>query len=490
MLYFDTTKQSIIDAISKKVFWAFDVTPDISGFEFVDEGGFEFNDEAGYSFEGEGALYYWSTVSRDYDGNTYDYKIIPESFNGVLLNRNKSELGLHSPNILEFDITNSNNSIAIETFLNAHITLKLVISDYTNERVIRQWEFIVKRVDPKRQKLHFYCEDYINKYLKGDYPNTELVRNIFQASNSVLDDNLCIPEPYGTAYIPTRSIYDSDHNTYTSTTISVKATSNGANCKLIDTSSGLGIYEIGRSITISGFATTTNNKSAIVLNRAATQLEFSQSAGFVTEAAGENITLTQGSRTYVLGSTSYTFTIDKVRSPRDWGKKSEWSSTAYTFSQSIKTDPSTNSWRTFQPIINDADNDGTADSPGYWQQGEVFLDMPTQFMRSDSSSLTNPADIIKNVLNNIGVSSTRLKTSPNLIGYWSLDEGSGIYVNDASSNNNRMIFNGSTSYPSMTSTGISNKCLYWDSSSGLARLQTTAFNYPSSQMSISLWIKA
>lgn len=485
MLYFNTTKQNIIDSVSKKVFWAFEIaTSGGFGMIFEDEGGSLFSDEGGMSFEGSaGGTYYWSTVTRTWSGNNYVFKIIPESFDGVVLNRNKSELNLHSPNILEFDVTNSNNSLSADTFVNAVLTLKLVVNDYTNEEIIRQWEFIIKRVDPGRQKLHFYCEDYVYRYLKGDYPNTELVRNVFPASNSVINDNICIPEPYGTAYIPIRSVYDADHTTYTSTTISIQATSNGSYCKIIDTSSGLNSFEIGRSLTVSGCSSTANNQSSIILNKSATQLDFAISEGFVTESAGASITLTQGSRTYLLGSTTYTFTINKVRSPRDWGKKSEWSSTAYTFTQAIKTDPSTNNWRTFQPIINDVNNDGTADAPGYWQQGEVFLDIPTKFMRSDSSSLTNPADIMKNVLNNMGVSSTRLKLDNGLIGYWSFDENTGTSVYDGSTYNHNITVSAS----SVWSTGKSGSCISYTS---LITASASTFALPTSQISVSFWVNS
>lgn len=485
MLHYNTIKQSIINAVSKKVFWAFEITGGTASVVFSDEGGFSFSDEAGYIFSKGGETYYWSTVARTWNGNDYEFKIDPQSFNGVLLSRNKSEFGVHTPNILEFDVINVNNEINPDDLLNAILNLKLIISDYSNEEVIREWEFYVKRIDPGRQLLHFYCVDYISAFLKGDYPNTKLIKDIFPSEDTVIDDNVCIPEPYGIAYIPLRSIYDSDFRSYTSTTISVIASSNSGYCKIVDTSSGLGAFEIGRTISIAGFTgSTLNNQSAIVLGRASTQLEFSQSEGLVTESAGDSVTLIQGSRSYILGSTDETYIIERVRSPRIWGKKSEWNSSGYTFTKTVITDPSSNKWWSFQPIINDVDNDGTADSPGYWQQGEVFLDVPTRFSAAGTYSITNPADIIEKVLNNIGISSTRLKIDNNLIAYWSFDEGSGSTIIDNSSNNHTVYTYGNPIW----STGVVGNCLEFSSSSHYAKTAVT-FNYPTSQISISCWVK-
>lgn len=492
MLYFSSIKQAIVNADSKKVFWAFDIVTSAGGFTFSDEGGFTFSDEGGFSFDDSGGgQYYWSTVSRTWNGNQYSFKVIPESFNGVTLNRNKSELGLHSPNILEFDIVNPNNSISTSIFTNANVTLTLVLSDYTNEEIVRQWNFVVKRVDPGRQILKFYCEDDIFRRLKGDYPNTKLIKEIFPNANTYTDDNVCISEPYGTCYIPLRSVYDSDHNTQTSTNISAKASTNNSRCKLI-CSTGFNRFDIGRSITISGFASTANNQSAILLNITTTstsydytQLQFSESEGFVAEAVGQSVTLNQGSRTYLLGSTAYTFTINQVRSPRDWGKKSEWGSTSYTFEQSIKTNASSSNYRTFQPIIHDVDNDGTADAPGLWQQGEIFLDVPTKFSRSDTTGKTNPADVIKNVLTNIGVPSTQIKGSTNLIGYWSFNQGQTTDLYDASGSSANAEVYGSPAW----STGKVGNAVLYSSSSHYAKTTELSGVLSSCQISVSCWVK-
>ena len=288
MITFDATQQTIVSAVSKKIFW---------GFTVVTTGA---------------TTYRWSTVTRSYGGNAYTFRIIPDSFNGVELNRNQSEMGLQAPNELTFLVTNPANTLTATDFTDADLLLQLVMSDYTNEAVIRQFRFIVRRAEPQMQALRFHCVDYLQRYLKGDYPNTRLVKDIFPNSAQVKDDNVCVPEPYGVAYVPLRSVYIPTFTSLTSTAISAVASSNGSRCKLRTASSAFDNFEVGRTTPISGFTSTANNQSAIVLARSSTEMEYAENAGFVAEAVGDSVTVTQGSRAYVLGSTSLTYTLQKV----------------------------------------------------------------------------------------------------------------------------------------------------------------------------------
>lgn len=99
-------------------------------------------------------------------------------------------------------------------------------------------------------------------------------------------------------------------------------------------------------------------------------------------------------RYYVLGKTDGTYTIIRTRSPESW-PKSVWNSTEatlsspYTFPQSTK-----DTYRVFQAIIADGDEDGTPDSNGLFRDGNTFEPISTQYNRSDTSGTTNPVDII------------------------------------------------------------------------------------------------
>jgi len=92
--------------------------------------------------------------------------------------------------------------------------------------------------------------------------------------------------------------------------------------------------------------------------------------------------------------------------------KSEWTSAAgFTFTQSTEADGDAVDWRVFQPIIQDSDNDGEADACGLFKPGDVFLDMPTKFSRSDTVNITNPADVIKFVLEDLGIATDDLNAA-------------------------------------------------------------------------------
>ena len=60
---------------------------------------------------GSPVTHYWSTKDISYGGNSYTFKIIPESFAGITMNRAKSELGIQAPNDLKFEVTNSDSAL-------------------------------------------------------------------------------------------------------------------------------------------------------------------------------------------------------------------------------------------------------------------------------------------------------------------------------------------------------------------------------------------
>jgi len=392
MLSLDATQLAIIGSDYPLVTWLFEVT-----------------DAAGPT------TYYWSTKAYTFDAQAYDFNIVPESFAGVVMNRSKSELGIQAPNELRFRAANVDNAYTASNFTGGTVLLKEVISDGTDEEIIRSWKFRIKDCASIYQELHFVCEDFLQEHLRGDYPNTRMIKDIFFGTDTDLDDNVCIPLPFGTAYVPLRSVYIGNAITVSDTTIAAVAAADGNHCKFTDSGSGFGSIEPGRFVTVSGFTESENNGVFWVVKASAAEIEvvngaFDYSdAGLVNEAAGDSVSMVQGSRYYLLGSTTPTYTISKVRSPRAWGIRSEWASGSFSFTQSTKND-GTDNWRVFQAVIADIDNDGTAEANGLWRQGEHFLDMPTKFTRSDTASMTSPADIIEFVLEDMGVDSGDIDT--------------------------------------------------------------------------------
>ena len=76
------------------------------------------------------------------------------------------------------------------------------------------WRFAIKNAEPDYQKIRFRCEDYYNQFIEGDYPNTELVKDIFPSNDLNIGKEVYVPIPFGTCYIPLRSVYKTDQRYY------------------------------------------------------------------------------------------------------------------------------------------------------------------------------------------------------------------------------------------------------------------------------------
>lgn len=156
--------------------------------------------------------YRWSTKSKSFGGNTYSAKILPESFQGVTLNRAKSELRIQAPNELTFSVTNSGSTLTASDFAGATVTVNLVMSNATYaDTSVMTWKFRVK--DGARgcraayQMLYFACEDFLQQYLRGTYPKGKKTRALSDSRTATPKDKACVPVIFGTAYVPIRSAY-------------------------------------------------------------------------------------------------------------------------------------------------------------------------------------------------------------------------------------------------------------------------------------------
>jgi len=310
---FSTRQLAAISAGNKTVYWTFRVT-DINANTFFWSTG-EVPASANYT-----------TVSNiinapdAYDSleweKPHEFKII--NFSGISLRRNKSESGIHAPNDLTFTIINKDNEYNYENFLGGTVRVNLIIKDDVRTELCGAWRFRINGASPYNQLIDISCEDFLQEFLKGTYPNTKLVDELYPSIYGTAQDNLCVPEPYGTCYIPLRSFY------------------------------------------------------------------------------------ANSDRHYLLGPDTYTYTVSEVRSPRELGAKIAWLSTEYTFDQSDYQ-----GWKLLQPLIVDV---GGTPSMGVFMSGSNILDMPTKFSRSDTAGITNPADIIRRVLWNMGVSDYDIHT--------------------------------------------------------------------------------
>jgi len=390
MLTHDATQQSLVACTYPTISWLFKV------------------DKTG------GGTDYWSTKAITFDAQAYTAHIIADSLGGVTLARSKSENHILAPSTLTFDVDDKDNALTPGDYDNAIILASLVISDETDTEICAQWRFrVVATTLSIYQQIRFECEDILSSYLRTEYPKTRLVDEIFpldKPSGSIC----CVPEPFGTCYVPLRSVYVGAAFSLADNGISVVASASGANCKY---SGGAGDFTglvVGRNATVAGFTEAANNGTFRVLAVAAdgSDFEIAYNSGLVTEAAGDAITCKQGKRYFLLGSPDggITYTVSEIRSPREFGPKSTYASGSYTFTQVTKADGAAADWRMVEAIIADLDRDGTADAPGLWISGDRVLDPPVKFSRSDTASTTNPADVIEAFLLDLGIHADYIDT--------------------------------------------------------------------------------
>lgn len=310
---FSERQEEVIAAANKQVLWMFRIQDTLgnwfyrsTGYNALVPGGLE---EVG-AIEAPGV---WLDGEQDME--------VPfgiTNFAGVTLRRSKSESGIHAPNDISFTLMNKGNTLTAANYIGGTVRVSLIIADATGREVCGSWRFRIRTASPYNQQIDMTCEDFLQEYLVGSYPNTRLISDIFPAAEGTAKDNVCVPESYGTAYIPLRSVY----------------------------AGAARHYLLGRPV----------------------------------DSNGDPVT----------------YTIDEVRSPRELGPKIVWTSAGFTFQQATNNDAGGVSWRMFQPLIADGDS-------GLFLNGSKILDVPTKFSRSDTASLTNPADIIRRVLNNMGV---------------------------------------------------------------------------------------
>jgi len=183
---------TITAAESKDIHWLFEITKSGSG--SVD--------------------HYWSTKNHTFDSQAYTAKILPDSFDSITLRRSGAEVEIQAPDDLTFSIDNADGSLTDSDYIDAQVHVKQIQDDGTNEEIIRQWKFTI--VQPKEVYGEIKCEcvDFLQQYIKGDHPNTPLVSTIFPDDTEDVGDDLCIPQIFGTAYIPLRSAYITDGRYY------------------------------------------------------------------------------------------------------------------------------------------------------------------------------------------------------------------------------------------------------------------------------------
>lgn len=207
MLSLNSDEQSIITGNMTATSWLFDITT-VAGVRY--KWSLDSATSEAVLLSGSGLPGGWNAYSP-----VYQFKIIPDSFKGIELSRNRTEYGVITPNDVRFAAGNPSNTLAASDFIDAEVVIRIRLVPTSREYVLPGWRFIVKRCESAKGRLEFHLQDFTQRYLKGDWPNTKLVRDLApEDSGNIIDDNLCLPFTVGTAYIPLRSLYITDGRYY------------------------------------------------------------------------------------------------------------------------------------------------------------------------------------------------------------------------------------------------------------------------------------
>lgn len=171
-------------------------------------------------------LYYWlfdigddthySTQDILHSGTQYYGRIIPDSFSGISVKWNIGSSYLMTPNEITFDIFNGDSAVDTTTLMDAEVTVTYTGTSYWVTSDIRKWRFYVKYVLESYGIIHVTCENYLSKFLDGDYPVTLHPKEIWPSDDTDIEslNDYCVPVIFGLAYIPLMSVYTDDDDRF------------------------------------------------------------------------------------------------------------------------------------------------------------------------------------------------------------------------------------------------------------------------------------
>ncbi|MHA1228972.1 MAG: hypothetical protein ACTSPV_19835, partial [Candidatus Hodarchaeales archaeon] len=323
------------------------------------------------------------------------------SFKGITINSPLSQYGTYAPNELKFEITNSDNVLTASDFKDATVYLKLVLSDGSNTTIIRECKYIIEQANSYYQKIKFTCKDFLAKQIEGYYPNTSAINDLFEPGDTDLEsinpDPFCVPVPFGTCYIPLKCVPDStyargyvlgsDDYTYTVSEVSSPRSFEAAQ------SWGSGDADFRQVTKTDRFTPSSDYK---IIHPFLIKMDENNYSG--THTGSNNVA--------ILTDSTASWTVDELIGLRVINETD--SSAGYITDNDATTITATLSGGT--------DNDwDTSDSyyitaSGLWKQSGVYQNILTKFSRSDTSTITDPADMLEFVMEDMGVGTDFIDT--------------------------------------------------------------------------------
>ena len=269
-----------------------------------------------------GNTHYWARKVKTYGGNAHTFRVI--DFTPIQMGGSGAESGVIVPSGTTITLTSPDTDpLDPADYEGADVTISEVFKAGGVEDEIRSFGLEAVNAYQLNQTLKLESKDWFYKYLKGVWPNTPLIQDLFPSDLvNEANDNVCVPVIFGTAFIPVRPAYKTD-----------------------------AVY-------------------------------------------------------YILGPDAPTYTITKIKTPKDWPSKDEWLNSGYDLDNSgsfyTLTGSDGNDYKATRWII------CADDAAGDFPIGGKFLDVPCNYSRNDTSSMTNPANVIEYILEDFGVPSAKI----------------------------------------------------------------------------------
>lgn len=293
-----------------------------------------------------------------------------------------------------FEATNI-TKVYLTPGLSEELTTNLSTVTIYNEAEICSWAFKVKTSVAAYQEMRWQCAGFADEYLEGDFPKARYVSDLFPA-DIMKNDTYVVPTILGVCYFPLRWIGYHQSASYLAAD---QFTVLGDQTALFSPGQYLlaicGVDGVKRCFVVSNTTLGGGAMTLVVLTTASDDLTSNLTA-VVTDH-------------YVLGPSSFTFTITKAKAPNDTPGGKEYSSSSYTFKQDTITGNDSNTYKAVQLLGADNDNDDSNDSNAIFGPfGQDHYDVPFQISESTLSTKTNPADQVEWFLEQFGVASAQI----------------------------------------------------------------------------------
>lgn len=358
----------------------------------------------------ESVDYYYSNQAKTFNGQAYTFKVT--NVDPITLRAGNPELGTLPKNSTRITLTNKDNTLTASSFIDAYVEIKILLgadvalvedidglsfesSNYQEDDFLT-FGFKVVAAYNVYQQITLELQDWFTAYLDGDYPKTRLVSDLFPA-DIMKNDSVCVPKVWGQPYFPLRLVFYNVDATYVDAdTLTLSGDHTGTFVAGMYLTAFCGVDGAKR-----GWIDTISYSAGTGL----TTINFTAASDDLTS----NLTRVQID-CYLLGTSSgITYTMDRACVPKEENFKQTYLPATYTFRQINIIGSDSVSYKAVQLICNDADGDGTNDANGtFGISSKEAYDVPFRFTRSDTSTTTNLATIIEQILLDIGIPSARI----------------------------------------------------------------------------------